>query len=70
MNKIAFVGDQANMFPHIREKLIIADESVPLKKVRDNKALVHGLDLSPLLEKSKVEEKKVKNVSAWLRMCT
>ena len=53
------------MFQHIKEKLIIADESVPMKKVRDNTALVHGLNLSPFLENSKVEQRKVKNVSVY-----
>lgn len=62
MPNSSWVGDYHYMFPHMKEKIILADGSLPLKKVRDNVALIHAIDLSPLLEKLAIEKRKVKQV--------
>lgn len=48
------------MFPHLKERVIIATASSSLEKgrVSDNVALVNGTDLSPILERTEI--KKVK----------
>ena len=52
MPKTFFVGDHRQMFPHLKERVIIIDKEKlnPNAKVADNVALVNGTDLSPILE--------------------
>jgi len=61
MPKTFFVGDHRQMFPHLKERVIIIDKEKlsPHAKVADNVALVNGTDLSPILEHTDI--KKVKD---------
>lgn len=54
-----FIGDHKQMFPHLKERLIVADKSscnngssVPA----DNVAVINATDLSPLVETTDVKE--------------
>ncbi|XP_077984961.1 UDP-N-acetylglucosamine--peptide N-acetylglucosaminyltransferase 110 kDa subunit-like [Glandiceps talaboti] len=49
-----FIGDHAQMFPHLKERVII--ESMEGKKA-DNVSIVNGVDLKPIVQKV-VEKKK------------
>ena len=44
------------MFPHMIEKIILAPESMPIENVRDNVALLNGMNLSPVLENMNIEK--------------
>ncbi|XP_032792888.1 UDP-N-acetylglucosamine--peptide N-acetylglucosaminyltransferase 110 kDa subunit isoform X3 [Daphnia magna] len=58
MPKTFFVGDHRQMFPHLKERLIItvASSSLDKLKVADNVALVNGTDLSPMLERTEIKK--------------
>jgi protein O-GlcNAc transferase len=56
MPKTFFLGDHRQMFPHMIEKIILAPESMPIENVRDNVALLNGMDLSPVLENMNIEK--------------
>lgn len=58
MPKTFFVGDHKQMFPHLKERVIITDVASPLEKgkVADNVALVNGTDLSPILERTEIKK--------------
>ncbi|XP_065160148.1 UDP-N-acetylglucosamine--peptide N-acetylglucosaminyltransferase 110 kDa subunit-like isoform X2 [Atheta coriaria] len=51
-----FVGDHRQMFPHLQERLIVADKSA--NGVADNVAIINATDLSPLVESTQVKEIK------------
>ncbi len=59
MPKTFFVGDHRQMFPHLRERLIITSATSSLDnkgKVADNVAIVNGTDLSPILERTEIKK--------------
>lgn len=58
MPKTFFVGDHRQMFPHLKERVIIIDKEKlnPHAKVADNVALVNGTDLSPILEHTDIRK--------------
>lgn len=51
-----FVGDHKQMFPHLKERLIVSDRSA--NGVADNVAIINATDLSPLVENTEVKEIK------------
>lgn len=51
-----FVGDHKQMFPHLRERLIVSDRSHANSSLADNIAVINGADLSPLVESTSVKE--------------
>lgn len=50
-----FVGDHKQMFPHLKERLIVSDKTGNLA---DNVAIINATDLSPLVENTDVKEIK------------
>lgn len=50
-----FIGDHKQMFPHLKERLIISDKSGNCN-VADNVAVINATDLSPLVENTDVKE--------------
>lgn len=61
-----FIGDHANMFRHMTEKAVIV-ESQQINNITttvDNRSIVNGTNLKPILERSDVKVKK-RNVSAF-----
>lgn len=48
-----FIGDHKQMFPHLKERLIVSDKS---GNVADNVAVINATDLSPLVENTDVKE--------------
>lgn len=56
MPKTHFLGDHRQMFPHMIQKVVLAPESMPLENVRDNVALLNGMDLSSVLENMNIEK--------------
>ncbi|XP_060534592.1 UDP-N-acetylglucosamine--peptide N-acetylglucosaminyltransferase 110 kDa subunit isoform X2 [Cylas formicarius] len=51
-----FVGDHKQMFPHLKERLIVSDRSG--NGLADNVAIINATDLSPLVENTDVKEIK------------
>lgn len=51
-----FVGDHKQMFPHLKERLIVSDKSGAT--IADNVAIINATDLSPLVENTEVKEIK------------
>nr|CAH0103742.1 unnamed protein product [Daphnia galeata] len=58
MPKTFFVGDHRQMFPHLKERMIITavTSSSDKVKVADNVALINGTDLSPILERTEIKK--------------
>ena len=56
MPKTHFLGDHRQMFPHMIQKVVLAPESMPLENVRDNVALLNGMDLSSVFENMNIEK--------------
>lgn len=52
-----FVGDHKQMFPHLKERLIVSDRS-SMNGVADNVAIINATDLSPLVENTDIKEIK------------
>lgn len=50
-----FIGDHKQMFPHLKERLIVSDKSGS-NKLADNVAVINATDLSPLVESTDVKE--------------
>lgn len=50
-----FIGDHKQMFPHLKERLIVTDKSSN-GAVADNVAVINATDLSPLVESTDVKE--------------
>ncbi|KAG4073775.1 hypothetical protein HA402_000999 [Bradysia odoriphaga] len=48
-----FIGDHKQMFPHLKERLIVSDKS---GNVADNVAVINATDLSPLVEHTDIKE--------------
>lgn len=51
-----FIGDHKQMFPHLKERLIVADKSSGGGPPADNVAVINATDLSPLVESTDVKE--------------
>nr|XP_018902920.1 PREDICTED: UDP-N-acetylglucosamine--peptide N-acetylglucosaminyltransferase 110 kDa subunit isoform X1 [Bemisia tabaci] len=52
-----FVGDHRQMFPHLKERLILAEKTtIAGKEVADNVAVINATDLSPMIEHTQVKE--------------
>lgn len=49
-----FVGDHKQMFPHLKERLIVSDKNG--QNLADNVAIINATDLSPLVENTDVKE--------------
>ena len=50
MPRTFFIGDHQNMFPHLREKILLCPHDQPNANTRDNICLVNGYDLEQLFE--------------------
>uniref|UniRef100_A0A336MKK1 protein O-GlcNAc transferase n=1 Tax=Culicoides sonorensis TaxID=179676 RepID=A0A336MKK1_CULSO len=48
-----FIGDHKQMFPHLKERIIVQDKSSG--KIADNVAVINATDLSPLVENTEVK---------------
>lgn len=53
-----FIGDHKQMFPHLKERLIVSDKSGSSASggIADNVAVINATDLSPLVESTDVKE--------------
>ncbi|XP_012279364.1 UDP-N-acetylglucosamine--peptide N-acetylglucosaminyltransferase 110 kDa subunit isoform X2 [Orussus abietinus] len=51
-----FIGDHRQMFPHLKERLILTDKLNLKGKVADNVAVINATDLSPMIENTLVKE--------------
>ncbi|CAD7078543.1 unnamed protein product [Hermetia illucens] len=51
-----FIGDHKQMFPHLKERLIVSDKTHGGNVVADNVAVINATDLSPLVESTDVKE--------------
>ncbi|XP_029043936.1 UDP-N-acetylglucosamine--peptide N-acetylglucosaminyltransferase 110 kDa subunit isoform X1 [Osmia bicornis bicornis] len=51
-----FIGDHRQMFPHLKERLILTDKLNTKGKVADNVAVINATDLSPMIENTCVKE--------------
>ncbi|XP_011151619.1 UDP-N-acetylglucosamine--peptide N-acetylglucosaminyltransferase 110 kDa subunit isoform X3 [Harpegnathos saltator] len=51
-----FIGDHKQMFPHLKERLILTDKLNQKGKVADNVAVINATDLSPMIENTLVAE--------------
>lgn len=48
-----FIGDHKQMFPHLKERIIVSDKVTG--KIADNVAVINATDLSPLVENTEVK---------------
>ncbi|XP_071650081.1 UDP-N-acetylglucosamine--peptide N-acetylglucosaminyltransferase 110 kDa subunit isoform X2 [Temnothorax longispinosus] len=51
-----FIGDHKQMFPHLKERLILTDKLSHKGKVADNVAVINATDLSPMIENTLIKE--------------
>ncbi|CAL7933572.1 unnamed protein product [Xylocopa violacea] len=51
-----FIGDHKQMFPHLKERLILTDKLNMKGKLADNVAVINATDLSPMIENTCVKE--------------
>ncbi|XP_012060571.1 PREDICTED: UDP-N-acetylglucosamine--peptide N-acetylglucosaminyltransferase 110 kDa subunit [Atta cephalotes] len=51
-----FIGDHKQMFPHLKERLILTDKLNHKGKVADNVAVINATDLSPMIENTLIKE--------------
>ncbi|XP_048508770.1 UDP-N-acetylglucosamine--peptide N-acetylglucosaminyltransferase 110 kDa subunit isoform X3 [Athalia rosae] len=51
-----FIGDHRQMFPHLKERLILTDKLNAKGKVADNVAVINATDLSPMMESTLIKE--------------
>ncbi|KAL7299273.1 hypothetical protein TKK_0007857 [Trichogramma kaykai] len=52
-----FIGDHRQMFPHLKERLILTDKGKG-SKLADNVAVINATDLSPMIENTLIKEIK------------
>jgi len=54
------IGDHKHMFSHLCERIILTEKICRFKKkyVPDNVAILNGIDLSPIIEKTYIEEEE------------
>lgn len=50
-----FIGDHKQMFPHLKERLVVSDKNSS-NNLADNVAIINATDLSPLVESTDVKE--------------
>ncbi|XP_073976022.1 O-linked N-acetylglucosamine (GlcNAc) transferase sxc isoform X4 [Rhodnius prolixus] len=50
-----FIGDHKQMFPHLKERLILTDKNNK-SELADNVAVINATDLSPMIENTDVKE--------------
>jgi protein O-GlcNAc transferase len=50
-----FIGDHANMFRHMTEKAVIIESQQNSITTVDNRSIVNGTNLKPMLERSDVK---------------
>lgn len=50
-----FIGDHKQMFPHLKERIIVSDKSNSSSGIADNVAVINATDLSPLVENADVK---------------
>jgi protein O-GlcNAc transferase len=50
-----FIGDHANMFSHMTEKAVIIESQQNSITTVDNRSIVNGTNLKPMLERSDVK---------------
>lgn len=48
-----FIGDHKQMFPHLKERIIVSDKTTG--KIADNVTVINATDLSPLVENTEVK---------------
>ena len=64
-----FIGDHKQMFPHLGERIVMADkDTADLLKggtIKDNVAVINAVDKAPILEKA-----EIKQVSYGLMACS
>eukprot|EP00092_Neocalanus_flemingeri_P014597 GFUD01015747.1.p1 GENE.GFUD01015747.1~~GFUD01015747.1.p1 ORF type:complete len:632 (-),score=153.58 GFUD01015747.1:368-2263(-) len=51
-----FIGDHMRMFPHLKERIIMADSSNPGEQVKDNVAVINAVDIDPLKDVANVTQ--------------
>lgn len=51
-----FIGDHKQMFPHLKERLIVKSDKGDNNNLADNVAVINATDLSPLVESTEVKE--------------
>lgn len=51
-----FIGDHKQMFPHLKERLIVKSDRGDNSNLADNVAVINATDLSPLVESTEVTE--------------
>ena len=55
-----FIGDHKQMFPHLGERIVVADKDADLLKdgcnIKDNVAVINAVDNSSILEKAKIKQ--------------
>ncbi|CAH8840087.1 unnamed protein product [Trichobilharzia szidati] len=58
MPKTFFIGDHQQMFPHLRNRVVLesAEDATAGRRVMDNSIVVSGLDIKPLLQVACVRE--------------
>ena len=46
------------MFPHLGERIVMADKDVELKggNIKDNVAVINAVDKAPILEKAEIKQ--------------
>lgn len=50
-----FIGDHKQMFPHLKERLILSDKSSGASSIADNVAVINATDLSPMEQRHEVK---------------
>jgi protein O-GlcNAc transferase len=51
-----FIGDHKQMFPHLKERIVIKDKKFDGERIADNIAVINALDKTALLEKADVKQ--------------
>ncbi|BET00326.1 Tetratricopeptide repeat [Nesidiocoris tenuis] len=51
-----FIGDHRQMFPHLKERLILTNKQSNNGELADNVAVINAADLSPMIENTDVKE--------------
>lgn len=51
-----FIGDHMRMFPHLKERIIMADSSNPGDSFKDNVAVINAVDIDPLKDVANITQ--------------
>jgi len=51
-----FIGDHKQMFPHIKERIVLKDHKIENGHVPDNVAVINTVDKRPILEKAEIKQ--------------